>query len=129
MADTQQSTNPVFSFSIFWCCSKWQLSIRIFSQIWQFSKDESRKILSTLSSCRQLWEVLAKKKLIFFWQNKCQKTENLWQNIPFFQNIGKNSPPKKSLAPSTGWQLWPSCGWTSAELKSGFTLVTCSLKK
>jgi hypothetical protein len=37
---------------------KWQSSIRIFSQIWQYSKYESRKIFSTLDgvgSCGDFW--------------------------------------------------------------------------
>jgi hypothetical protein len=57
---------------------KWQSSISAFSQFWQYSKYGSRKPLSTLSYCRQLWRFVAKFS---------QKRGNLWENIPFFQHI------------------------------------------
>jgi hypothetical protein len=48
----------------------------IFSQILRYSKYESRKILSTLSCCRQLWQFLVIFSTKFFFP---LKTENLWQ--------------------------------------------------
>ncbi len=39
------------SFLKFVMLLKWQSSIRVFSQIWLYSKYEHRKLLSTLSSC------------------------------------------------------------------------------
>jgi hypothetical protein len=38
---------------------KWWSSIRIFIQIWKYSKHENRKILSTLLLCRQLCWIFA----------------------------------------------------------------------
>jgi len=37
---------------------KWQSSIIVFSQIWRYSKYESRKILSTISgNCGKIWRL------------------------------------------------------------------------
>jgi hypothetical protein len=61
---------------------KWQWSISIFSQIWRYSKYESKKIFSMLSYCRQLWqflEFLIFKIFVFLWF--FYKTENVWQNL------------------------------------------------
>jgi hypothetical protein len=87
----------VFNFVMLF---KWRLSKSIFSQIWQYSKYESRKILSTLSYCKQLWQFLVVYKESFFCNLK-KKKGNLWRNILFsklfWQNGENNSSPTKSL--------------------------------
>jgi hypothetical protein len=74
----------------------------MFAQLWQSPKYESRKILSTLSYCKQLWRLLAifLKKNFFF-----DKNFSIQQNIcdkkfffqKYFSQNGENAPPKKSL--------------------------------
>jgi hypothetical protein len=50
-----------FFFSILRCCSSGHHPISIFSQIWQYSKYESRKSQASFPHCTQLWQ-----SLIFF---------------------------------------------------------------
>jgi hypothetical protein len=54
---------------------KWQLSISIFSQIWQYSNCESWKILSTLLYCKQLWKLFDNFSFLslFFFSKKQEK--------------------------------------------------------
>jgi hypothetical protein len=61
---------------------KWQSSVKVFSQIWQYSKYESRIILSKLSCCRQFWENLA---YIYIYIGDLKK--GMCDKILFFQNI------------------------------------------
>jgi hypothetical protein len=65
---------------------KWWSSIRIFIQIWQYSKHGRRKILSILLLCRQLCWIFAinKKKTGQFFFIK--KQENV-TNSSFFHKI------------------------------------------
>ncbi len=72
---------------------KWQSSISIFSQIWWYSKYESKKNLEHLFSyCRQLWQFI-----FFDFGEFFSKIGTFWENIYFpkylFQNC-ENSPPK-----------------------------------
>jgi hypothetical protein len=41
----------------------------------------------------------------------------------------RHSEPKPTSTPSTGFHSLVSCGWTSTELRFGFTLVTNSLNR
>ncbi len=78
---------------------KWQSSVKVFSQIWQYSKYESRIILSKLSCCRQLWENLAYIYIYIYIYWRFRKG-SLRQNIFFskyFTENGENSPQNNSL--------------------------------
>jgi len=76
---------------------KWQSSIRICSQICQCSKYERRKILSTLSCCKQLWSFLVISFLAFFF---IFKQGSFWQNVIlqiFFTQWRKSATKINSL--------------------------------
>jgi hypothetical protein len=67
---------------------KWWSSIRIFSQIWQYSKYESGKILNTCSCCRQLWWFCMKFKNLFtFGEFFIFKSRGFATKYSFFTNM------------------------------------------
>jgi hypothetical protein len=69
MLDLWFKNRPPFLLLHMWTLKrmllKWQSFIRIFSQIWQYSKYERKKTLITISYCRQLWQFFVRK----LWQN------------------------------------------------------------
>jgi hypothetical protein len=59
----------------------------------------------------------------------CQLTLVVWYRILFSSTHSLvHHPGQSEPAPSTGCPLLLSCGWTSTELISGFTLVTRSTR-
>jgi hypothetical protein len=52
--------------------------------------------------------------------------KTLWHEVSNNMTDG-HSQPTPTIAPSTGCLLLLSCGWTSTELKFGFTVVTNSV--
>ncbi len=73
----------VFCFFNFVMLLKWQSSIKIFNQIWQYWKYESRKILSTLVN----FGIFKKKTFVVFWQKHSPKKQRICDIICFLLNI------------------------------------------
>jgi hypothetical protein len=74
---------------------KWQSSVKVFSQIWQYSKYESRIVLSKLSCYRQSWENLAY-IYIYFGDLKKGICNKIFFSKYFTEN-GENLPQNNSL--------------------------------